>query len=78
MFKFKKKIRSYKIKKHLLNLINENNSVIQSLSKKYKDNFDLNFIKKIDGIWEIKDLSEDEKQNGVSSEKLQSFCEEKQ
>ena len=41
-------------------------------------NCGINNIKKIDGIWEIKDLSEDEKQNGVSPEKLQSFCEEKQ
>ena len=44
---FKKKIKSYKIRKNLFNLINENNSIIQSLSKKYKDNFDLNYIKKI-------------------------------
>ena len=45
---FKKRIKSYKIRKNLFNLINENNSIIQSLSKKYKDNFDLNYIKKID------------------------------
>ena len=44
---FKKRIKSYKIRKNLFNLINENNSIIQSLSKKYKDNFDLNYIKKI-------------------------------
>ena len=41
-------------------------------------NCGINNIKKINGIWEIKDLSEDEKQHGVSFEKLQSICEEKQ
>ena len=49
---FKKRIKSYKIRKNLFNLINENNSIIQSLSKKYKDNFDLNYIKKIDKLLE--------------------------
>ena len=43
---FKKKLNNKKIKKHFSYLIKENSSVINSLSKKYKDSFDKKFLKK--------------------------------
>ena len=43
---FKKKSKVKKIKNILNNLIIEDNPILQSLSKKYKDGFDSNFIKK--------------------------------
>ena len=43
---FKKKSKVKKIKNILNNLIIEDNSTLQSLSKKYKDSFDSKFIKK--------------------------------
>ena len=43
---FKKKSKVKKIKNILNNLIIEDNSILQSLSKKYKDGFDSKFIKK--------------------------------
>ncbi len=43
---FKKKNKVKKIKNILNNLIIEDNSIFQSLSKKYKDGFDSKFIKK--------------------------------
>ncbi len=45
---FKKKIKNKKIKEKLSYLIKENNSVIKSLSKKYKDSFNKKLIKKFD------------------------------
>ena len=43
---FKKKSKVKKIKNILNNLISEDDSILQSLSKKYQDNFDNKFIKK--------------------------------
>ena len=43
---FKKKLNNKKIKNIFKSLINENNSILQSLSKKYQDNFDNKLIKK--------------------------------
>ena len=44
---FKKKIKDKKIKKHLIDLINKNSPIIQSLSKNYKDKFNKSFLSKI-------------------------------
>ena len=44
---FKKKVKNKKIKKHLIDLINKNSPIIQSLSKNYKDKFDKSFLSKI-------------------------------
>ncbi len=44
---FKKKIKDKKIKKHLIDLINKNSPIIQSLSKNYKDKFNKSFLNKI-------------------------------
>lgn len=44
---YKKKVKDQKIKKHLIDLINKNNSIIQSLSKNYKDKFNKSFLNKI-------------------------------
>ncbi len=43
---FKKKLKTKKINNIFKSLIKENNSILQSLSKKYQDNFDNKFIKK--------------------------------
>ena len=43
---FKKKSNVKKTKNILNNLISEDNSILQSLSKKYQDNFDNKFVKK--------------------------------
>ena len=43
---FKKKLKTKKINNIFKSLINENNSILQSLSKKYQDSFDNKFIKK--------------------------------
>ena len=43
---FKKKLRTKKINNIFKSLINENNSILQSLSKKYQDSFDNKFVKK--------------------------------
>ena len=43
---FKKKSKVKKIKNILNNLIIEDNPILQSLSKRYKDGFDSKFIKK--------------------------------
>ena len=44
---FKKKIKTKKIKKDLIDLINKNSPIIQSLSKNYKDKFNKSFLNKI-------------------------------
>jgi len=44
---FKKKIKDKKIKKDLIDLINKNSPIIQSLSKNYKDKFNKSFLNKI-------------------------------
>ena len=44
---FKKKVKNKNIKKHLIDLINKNSPIIQSLSKNYKDKFDKSFLNKI-------------------------------
>ena len=44
---FKRKIKDKKIKKHLIDLINKNSPIIQSLSKNYKDKFNKSFLSKI-------------------------------
>ena len=44
---FKKKVKNKKIKKHLIDLINKNSPIIQSLSKNYKDKFNKSFLNKI-------------------------------
>ena len=44
---FEKKVKNKNIKKHLIDLINKNNPIIQSLSKNYKDKFDKSFLSKI-------------------------------
>ena len=44
---FKKKVKNKNIKKHLIDLINKNSPIIQSLSKNYKDKFDKSFLSKI-------------------------------
>ena len=44
---FKKQIKDKKIKKDLIDLINKNSPIIQSLSKNYKDKFDKSFLNKI-------------------------------
>ena len=44
---FKKKIKDKKIKKDLIDLINKNSPIIQSLSKNYKDKFNKRFLNKI-------------------------------
>ena len=44
---FKKKIKDKKIKKNLIDLINKNSPIIQSLSKNYKDKFNKSFLNKI-------------------------------
>ena len=44
---FKKKVKSKKIKKYLIDLINKNSPIIQSLSKNYKDKFNKSFLSKI-------------------------------
>ena len=44
---FKKKIKDKKIKKHLIDLINKNSPIIQSLSKNYKDKFSKSFLNKL-------------------------------
>ena len=46
-FNFKKKVKNKNIKKHLIDLINKNSPIIQSLSKNYKDKFDKSFLNKI-------------------------------
>ena len=43
---FKKKLKTKKINNIFKSLINENNSILQSLSKKYQDSFDNKFVKK--------------------------------
>ena len=43
---FKKKLKTKKINYIFKSLINENNSILQSLSKKYQDSFDNKFVKK--------------------------------
>ena len=44
---FKKQIKDKKIKKNLIDLINKNSPIIQSLSKNYKDKFNKSFLNKI-------------------------------
>ena len=44
---FKKRVKDKKIKKHLIDLINKNSPIIQSLSKNYKDKFNKSFLNKI-------------------------------
>ena len=44
---FKKKLKNKNIKKHLVDLINKNSPIIQSLSKNYKDKFNKSFLSKI-------------------------------
>ena len=44
---FNNKKNNNKIKKNLSNLIKENIPILKSLSKKYEDNFDKNFLKKM-------------------------------
>ena len=44
---FKKQIKDKKIKKDLIDLINKNSPIIQSLSKNYKDKFNKSFLNKI-------------------------------
>ena len=44
---YKKKVKDQKIKKHLIDLINKNSPIIQSLSKNYKDKFNKSFLNKI-------------------------------
>ena len=44
---FKKKLKNKNIKKHLIDLINKNSPIIQSLSKNYKDKFNKSFLSKI-------------------------------
>ncbi|WP_440675835.1 glucose-6-phosphate isomerase [Candidatus Pelagibacter sp. HIMB1593] len=44
---FKKKVKNKNIKKYLIDLINKNSPIIQSLSKNYKDKFDKSFLSKI-------------------------------
>ena len=44
---YKKKVKDQKIKKHLIDLISKNNSIIQSLSKNYKDKFNKSFLNKV-------------------------------
>ena len=44
---FKKKVKNKNIKKHLIDLINKNSPIIQSLSKNYKDKFNKSFLSKI-------------------------------
>ena len=44
---FKKKVKDKKIKKDLIDLINKNSPIIQSLSKNYKDKFNKSFLNKI-------------------------------
>ena len=44
---FKKQIKNKKIKKDLIDLINKNSPIIQSLSKNYKDKFNKSFLNKI-------------------------------
>ena len=44
---FKKQIKDKKIKKDLIDLININSPIIQSLSKNYKDKFNKSFLNKI-------------------------------
>ena len=43
---FKKKLKTKKINNIFKSLIKENNSILQSLSKKYQDSFDNKFVKK--------------------------------
>ena len=43
---FKKKLKTKKINNSFKSLIKENNSILQSLSKKYQDSFDNKFVKK--------------------------------
>ena len=51
---FKKKQNNKKIKKKLVNLIKENNSIIKSLSEKYKDSFDKKFLKKFSKSYNLR------------------------
>ena len=51
---FKKKQNNKQIKKKLVNLIKENNSVIKSLSEKYKDSFDKKFLKKFSKSYNLR------------------------
>ena len=44
---FKKRVKDKKIKKDLIDLINKNSPIIQSLSKNYKDKFNKSFLNKI-------------------------------
>jgi len=44
---FKKQIKNKKINKDLIDLINKNSPIIQSLSKNYKDKFNKSFLNKI-------------------------------
>ena len=44
---FKKRVKQKKIKKDLVNLLNKNSPIIQSLSKNYKDKFNKSFLNKI-------------------------------
>ena len=44
---FKKKVKNKNIKKHLIDLVNKNSPLIQSLSKNYKDKFNKSFLSKI-------------------------------
>ena len=44
---FKKRVKDNKIKKDLIDLINKNSPIIQSLSKNYKDKFNKSFLNKI-------------------------------
>ena len=44
---YKKKVKDKKIKKHLIDLISKNSSIIQSLSKNYKDKFNKSFLNKV-------------------------------
>jgi len=46
-FNFKKKVKNKNIKKHLIDLINKNSPIIQSLSKNYRDKFNKSFLSKI-------------------------------
>tara|TARA_B100001173_G_C15994125_1_gene550260 strand:- start:199 stop:1350 length:1152 start_codon:yes stop_codon:yes gene_type:complete len=51
---FKKKQNNKQIKKKLVNLIKENNSIIKSLSEKYKDSFDKKFLKKFSKSYNLR------------------------
>ena len=44
---FNKKVKNKRTKKYLIDLINKNSPIIQSLSKNYKDKFNKSFLSKI-------------------------------